>query len=73
MLPAERHTNERQYALGVLESIGRRQDEMRGTKLHFVRIARQHGATYDEIGHALGVTGPAIRKMLRRAGTEENN
>jgi len=72
MLPAENdgQTNERQFALEMLDIIYKRQHEIRFHKLYYCRIAREHGATFDEIGNALGVTGAAIRKMLQRAGDE---
>lgn len=72
MIPAasDKSTNERQYALEMLDVIRKRQHEIRYHKLYYARIAREHGATYDEIGEALGVTGAGIRKMLYRAGDE---
>ncbi|MGX7727569.1 hypothetical protein [Rhodococcus sp. 5G237] len=72
MLPAEddKSTTERQFALEVLEAIRVRQHEIRHHKLYYARIARDHGATYEEIGEALGVTGAGVRLMLKRAGEE---
>lgn len=72
MLPAEddKSTTERQFALEMLDVIRKRQQEIRFHKLYYARIAREHGATFDEIGDALGVTGAGVRKMLHRAGDE---
>lgn len=72
MIPAEgdKSSQERQYALDMLDVIRKRQHEIRHHKLYYARIARQYGASYDEIGDALGVTGEGVRKMLYRAGDE---
>lgn len=60
----------RRYALEMLDGIAKQQGKLRYQKLYFARIAREHGASYREIGDALGLTGPAIRSMLRRAGEQ---
>lgn len=75
MLPVDHDTHgvnpdTRRYALEMLDGIAKQQDKIRYHKLYFARIAREHGASYREIGDALGLTGPAIRSMLRRAGEE---
>ncbi len=36
-------------------------------RLHYVRLARENGLTYGEIGDALGVTEAAVRKLIERA------
>lgn len=72
MIPAEddTSTSARQHALEMLDVIRKRQHEIRFHKLYYARVARDNGATYQEIGDAFGVTEGAVRKMLRSAGDE---
>lgn len=72
MLPAEDDTSttERQFALDMLDAIRKRQHEIRFHKLYYAQVARDHGATYEEIGEALGITGAGVRLMLKRAGDQ---
>lgn len=67
MIPAEsdKSTQEREYALEMLDVIRRQLHQIRYHKLYFARVARDNGATYREIGEAFGVTEAAVRKMLK--------
>ena len=73
MLPTDGDNPEgsRQFALQMLDELRKQQHKIRYHKLYFMRLARDHGASFDEIGAAFGVTGEAVRMFLRRAGDSE--
>lgn len=73
MLPADTDEphEKRALALEMLDALRRDQDKIRHHKLFYMRIARENGALFDEIGAAFGVTGDAVRMALRRAGDSE--
>lgn len=57
----------KQRAIAMLEDIHRREWECRLHRVHYIRLARQYGVTFDEIGAALGITGAGARKFMQRA------
>lgn len=54
------------YALLILDEVAKRQERNRLHRAYYMRLARQHGATYREIGESLGIGVPAVREYLIR-------
>jgi hypothetical protein len=54
-------------AIEMLEDIHRREWECRLHRVHYIKLARQYGVSFEEIGRALGITGAGARKFIQRA------
>lgn len=58
-------------SLEFLAVLRQQQETTRLSRIHYMRLARQHGATNFEIGSELGVSEAAVRAMLKRAGSDD--
>lgn len=58
-------------SLEFLAVLRRQQETARLSRIHYMRLARQYGATNFEIGSELGVSEAAVRAMLKRAGSDD--
>lgn len=56
------------YALTILDEVAKRQERARLHRAYYMKLARDNGATYREIGEALGITIPSVRDALIRIG-----
>jgi len=69
-LADENDTELKDRALVCLDELRRQQEQARYHRLFYMRLARQYGATYREIGESLGITLQAARQTLIAAGDE---
>lgn len=63
-------SDDKRQALELLAILRQRQEATRLHRIHYMRLARQYGATNFEIGAELGVSEAAVRGMLKRAGDD---
>ncbi|MGV5046861.1 hypothetical protein [Rhodococcus pyridinivorans] len=69
-LSGESDTELKDRALVCLDELRRQQEQARFHRLFYMRLARQYGATYREIGECLGISLQAARQTLIAAGDE---
>lgn len=60
-------TAKQEIAVAHLRLAKEQLERSKRLRLHYVRLARENGLTYGEIGDALGVTEAAVRKLIERA------